>query len=139
MRKVAKRLGAIALLALLVRALVPAGYMLASAETAQGRYLVVQLCDSHAGFTQIIDLDTGLQVDPDTLPGSPNGKPTHDKTGKAPCLFATAPHFASPQLASEVVAIVTRTLPTGYAVAHVSPGRGIPAPPPPSTGPPQLI
>lgn len=139
MRNAAKRLGAIALLALLVRALVPAGYMIASAETAEGRYLVVQLCDSHAGFTQVIDLDTGLHVDPDTLPGSPDGKPTNDKSGKAPCLFATAPHIATPQIASEVTAIVIRTAATGYAVAPVSPGRGIPAPPPPSTGPPQLI
>ena len=139
MRKAAKRLGAIALLALLVRALVPAGYMLASAETAQGRFLVVQLCDSHAGFTQVIDLDTGLQVDPDTLTGSSSGKPTHDKTGKAPCLFAAAPHIASPQLASEILPIVTGISTTGYTVAPVSPGRGIPAPPPPSTGPPQLI
>lgn len=139
MRKAAKRLGAIALFALLVRALVPAGYMLASAETAEGRYLVVQLCDSHADFTQVIDLDTGLQVDPDTLPGNPDGNPEHDKPGKAPCLFAAAPHIASPQIATEVKVFLARTATAAHAVTTVSPGRGIPAPPPPSTGPPQLI
>lgn len=139
MRSVGRRLGAIALLALLVRAIVPAGYMLASAETTEGRYLVVQLCDSHAGFTQVIDLDTGLQVDAAKLPAGAGGKPAHEKSGKAPCVFAAAPHVSTPQHAVAVSAFRLQVETARYVAVSVAPGRGIAAPPPPSTGPPQLI
>jgi hypothetical protein len=64
MQHMGRRLGAIALLAMLVRAIVPAGYMLATAETAHGRYLTITICDSHAGATQVLDLTTGKLVDP---------------------------------------------------------------------------
>jgi hypothetical protein len=133
MRYVGRQLGAIALLALLVRAVVPAGYMLATAETSEGRYLVVQLCDSHAGFTQIIDLDTGKQVDPGTLPTK-----SSDKAGKAPCVFASVPHLSAPQAAVDVEAPAITTQAASFAKVAVTPGRGIAAPPPPSTGPPSL-
>lgn len=139
-----RQLGALALLAMLVRAIVPAGYMLAAAEAADGRYLAVQLCDSHGGFTRLIDLDTGEQVDPNSLPASPAGKPSpnesgRDGSGKAPCLFASAPHLASPQAAPEIAVFRALAVAAVIATDPVSPGRGIPAPPPPSTGPPQLI
>ena len=139
MRNVGRRLGAIALLALLVRAVVPAGYMLASAETAEGRYLVVQLCDSHSGFTKVIDLDTGLQVDAAHLPASTGDKPAHEKSGKAPCVFAAAPHIATPQHAIAASAFPLQVETAHYVAVSVAPGRGIAAPPPPATGPPQQI
>ncbi|MEQ1780152.1 MAG: hypothetical protein ABMA14_02250 [Hyphomonadaceae bacterium] len=129
-----RQLGALALLALLVRAIVPAGYMLASAETAEGRYLVVQLCDSHAGFSQIIDLDTGKQVDATKLPAKQT-----DKSSKAPCVFAAAPHLSAPETFVGIVAPVVIVRATGFYSTAVAPGRGIAAPPPPSTGPPSLI
>ena len=136
MRYAGRQLGAFALFALLVRAIVPAGYMIASAETSEGRYLVVQLCDSHANFTQVIDLDTGKQVDPGKLPA----KPASDKSSKTPCVFAAAPHMAGPELSSPYVGQPDgRIVVANYAAVAVTPGRGIAAPPPPSTGPPQLI
>lgn len=126
------RLGAFALLALLVRAILPAGYMLAEADTGSGRYLTLELCDSHASKPQVIDLDTGKIVD---LP----------ETGKAadqtqqPCVFAGVAASAPPDSAYEpVVFPVQRDVDFGV-VRDLRPGHGIAAPPPPSTGPPSFI
>ena len=126
------RLGALALLAMLVRAVVPAGYMLAEADTGQGRVLVLQMCNGHA--TGAIDLDTGKQVDPSKL----TGKGKTDGKG-APCVFASAASIAMPAAIAEPVEFIT-TQDASFAVdLSVRPGRGIAAPPPPSTGPPATI
>lgn len=132
MNRIGRRLGAIALLALVVRAIVPAGYMLAHADTGSGRYLTLRLCDSHSDAVQIIDLDTGKRVDASKLPGKTEQK-------HAPCVFAAAVAMAQPETAAEPVAFRT-TQDIDFAVVRdLRPGRGIPAPPPPSTGPPSLI
>jgi len=135
MRRMGRRLGAIALLAMLVRAIIPAGYMLAEADTGSGRYLTVEMCDKHHGQqAQVIDLDTGKVVDPATLP-----KNAKSESKSSPCVFASAAATAPPLAAAE---------PVEFRVAHqidfafvrdLRPGRGIAAPPPPSTGPPSLI
>lgn len=129
-----RQLGAFALLALLVRALVPSGYMLAEAEGAGGRYLVVQMCDGHAAAPLVVDLDTGKLVDKTSAPGKPGGK-----TADTPCAFAVSPHMASPPVATTLVAFVQARDAEIVVSAALSPGRGIAAPPPPSTGPPHLI
>jgi hypothetical protein len=89
------RLGlvAIAFAAILLRALVPAGYMLGQAETGDGRYLVVQLCDTHEALATAIDLDTGKVVSLADLkrPGQQNTGTDHSA-----CVFAAAAHFATP-------------------------------------------
>ena len=126
------RLGAIALLAMLVRAIVPAGYMLAEADTGQGRYLTVEMCEGHAA--KVIDLDTGKQVDPSKLPGKAKG----DGKG-APCVFAATASFATPiAIAEPVQFVVSHDVEFGVDL-NVRPGRGIAAPPPPATGPPASI
>ncbi len=63
MRRMGRRWGAIALLAVLVRAVLPAGFMLAHADAGSGRYLTVKMCDAHNGPAQVIDLETGKRVD----------------------------------------------------------------------------
>lgn len=129
------RLVAIALLALLVRAVTPAGYMVASAESADGRYLVVQLCEGHASQVRAIDLDTGRSVD---IKGTP-GSPAKSQTESQPCAFAAAPAFAS---AVAVEGLPRLPLVVELAGVPASPDghdRGIAAPPPPSTGPPSQI
>ena len=129
------RLGAIALLAMLVRALVPAGFMLAEAETANGRYLTVDFCEGHGAVKRLLDVETRKLVDPKDIPAdSDKGKAQH-----APCVFAAAAHVAPPVTAAEPVEF-TVSYDVEFAVAgDVRPGRGIPAPPPPSTGPPSAI
>jgi len=133
MRHTGRQLGAIALLALLVRAVVPGHYMLASAETPDGRYLIVQLCDGHAGPAKAINLDTGEQIDAADI--SKDG-PEDSQPGQPPCVFAGTASVVLPAITSEPVGIVIQR-DAAVATSHnVRPGRGIAAPPPPSTGPP---
>ena len=133
MKRAGRQLGAIALLAMLVRAIVPAGYMLAEADTPDGRYLVVQMCDGH-GAAQVVDLDTGNPLDASRLPGKSDGK-----TNSAPCVFAASASMASPPAAAEPI-VFQRAFAADFVVSlALAPGRGIAAPPPPATGPPTLI
>ena len=133
MQRFGRQLGALALLALLVRALVPAGYMVAEAGTAEGRYLVVQMCDGHTGAAQAIDLDTGKVVDPSKSPDTSGGQ------ADTPCVFAMAAVVSLPPLAAKPV-LLRHAVPVELkSVSDVQPGRGIAAPPPPATGPPSLI
>jgi hypothetical protein len=132
---VGRRLGAIALLALLVRALIPAGYMVAAADTPDGRYLVMQLCDGHASEMQAINLETGLKVDLANLPKSPAKQASADQV----CAFAASVSFAPPVSSVEPMDRVVATESETVLPRAASPGRGIAAPPPPATGPPSLI
>ncbi len=136
MRHAARQMGAIALLAVLVRAIVPGGYMLASADTPEGRYLIVQLCDAHAGAPKAINLDTGEEVD---VADISKHAPQENKAGHPPCVFATAPGMALPLLVAEPARTLIQHDADFAVVASVSPGRGIAAPPPPSTGPPAAV
>jgi hypothetical protein len=134
MHSMGGRLGAIALLAMLVRAVVPGGYMLATAETSHGRYLTVTLCEGHGDAAQVLDLKTGRLVDPSSVPAK-----HPEKTEHAPCVFAMAAPMAPPT--AIVLPAVFVTVEAG-SVSHprnVRPGEGIAAPPPPSTGPPVSI
>lgn len=135
MRQMGRRLGAIALLAMLVRAIIPAGYMLAEADTGSGRYLTVEMCDGHSAQTQIIDLDTGKSVELSKLPK--NAKKTGSDT--SPCVFAGVVAMAPPISAAEPVEFRVSHQVDFAFVRDLRPGRGIAAPPPPSTGPPSLI
>ena len=130
------RLGAIALLAMLVRAIVPAGYMLAQADTGQGRFLTVEMCEGHAA--KVIDLNTGKQVDPSSLSGE-DPEEGKDSSKNAPCVFASTPSVATPVTTAEPVEfLATHTVEFGVDL-NIRPGRGIAAPPPPSTGPPSAV
>ena len=134
MRHMGRKLGAIALLAMLVRAIIPAGYMLAEADTGSGRYLTVEMCDGHATQAQLIDLDTGKLVDLSKLP-----KSAKTDNNSAPCVFAGATVIESPVAVAEPVEFRVSHEIDFAVVRDLRPGRGIAAPPPPSTGPPSLI
>lgn len=135
MKRFGRQLGAFALLALLVRVLVPAGYMVAEAGTPEGRYLVVQMCDAHGGPAQVIDLDTGKVVEKSKQPGKPEGQGESSS-----CVFAMAAPMASPPpILAEPVVFGKTVDADPLSKPAVAPGRGIAAPPPPATGPPSLI
>lgn len=125
------RLGAFALMALLVRALVPAGYMLAEAETASGRYLTLELCDAHDGRPKLVDLDTGEIID-----APEDGK---SSTSQSPCVCGAFASMAPPVSAVEPIEFTTAGQVDFNEIRDLMPGRGIAAPPPPSTGPPSII
>ncbi len=132
-----RRLGALALLAMLVRAVLPAGYMFATADTGSGRYLTVTLCTDHAGGGEIalVDLETGKTYAPGE---TPKPKDASSDTS-SPCVFAGAPAVATPAAAPELI-VFTTAVEAPVAIARdVRPGRGIAAPPPPATGPPLSI
>jgi hypothetical protein len=129
-----RRLGAIALVAMLVRAIVPAGFMLSPVETADGRYLTVAFCEGHGASTRVVDLETGRTLDPSEVPA----KPTKTDTS-APCVFAGAGVLAPPVEIAQLVVFPVRHDVEFASRADVRPGLGLTAPPPPSTGPPVLI
>lgn len=131
MKRMGWRLAAFALLALLVRAMVPAGFMLAHAEAGSGRYLTLELCDSHTGKAQVIDLDTGEIVELSDEGGSSD---QHQ-----PCVFAGMVATPALQTFCEAVVFSAARGVEFSAIRDLIPGRGIAAPPPPSTGPPSHI
>lgn len=131
----AQTLAAFTLLAMVARALVPAGYMFA--PTQDHRFITVILCSGHGAAAAVIDLDTGALVDPGSSndPGAPSKKtPNTD----APCVFAAAPALSAPEQPASlpvVFHLASAELPRAIVVA---PGRGLAAPPPWSTGPPEI-
>jgi hypothetical protein len=135
MQRMGARLGAIALLAMLVRAVVPAGYMLAEAEAANGRYLTVDFCEGHDAVKRVLDVETRKLLDPSEVPAEQHG----DNTQHAPCVFAAAAPLAPPLTLVEAVKFIVVRDAEFAAVRDIRPGRGIPAPPPPATGPPSTL
>ncbi|MDX2274332.1 MAG: hypothetical protein NW206_02690 [Hyphomonadaceae bacterium] len=120
-------LAALAFIAIAVRALVPAGYMVGPVE--DGRILPIVLCSGHEAF---LDLSSGQLVE-DGAPVEDDGQSNQTN---APCVFAVSAHFATPDAKVEV------SLSQVYAdeapvIRPVGvPGRGLAAPPPWATGPP---
>lgn len=116
----AQVLAVLAFIAIAVRAVVPAGYMVGS--VGQSQQVAIYLCSGHEA---VLDLSKGQ---------TPQRQDGSDQS--APCVFAVTAHFApldeTPQLAPAFDLI--DEAPT--AIAPVSPGRGLAAPPPWSTGPP---
>lgn len=130
-QRMGRGFAALALLALLVRAFVPAGFMLAEADTGSGRYLTLEFCDAHAGVQKVVDLDTGKIIDAPVKGKSSNAQP--------PCVCATAVAIESPEPVAQPVAFISTQDVNFAEIRDLSPGRGIAAPPPPSTGPPAHI
>jgi hypothetical protein len=105
-----------ALIAMSLRAALPAGYMFADSD---GR-VVVSLCN---GGSMTLDL----------------GKSEHSKQAHhdAPCPYASAAHAATAPSQALALALPTHVV-VASGEAKARPGRGLAAPPPPATGPPTL-
>ncbi|MDX2238918.1 MAG: hypothetical protein NW203_15245 [Hyphomonadaceae bacterium] len=131
---IAQALAAFALLALAVRALVPAGYMVAPSQN--GRFLTVALCSGQTQAHAVIDLVSGAVVDPDAHEQSP-ASDTGD--ADAPCVFAAAAPVSVAPLAASIAAPPQAPSLGAAAVESLAPGRGLAAPPPWSTGPPLSV
>ncbi|GAA0728908.1 hypothetical protein [Sphingomonas japonica] len=114
---------AAAFLVLLLRTLVPSGFM--PVET--GGTIVVQICSGYGPAS--IEIDLGKKA-----PGK------HHKASDQPCSYAG---FAGPLLAQLGPAVLSAPLPvimlsSGAAIADLTVHR-LAAPPPPAIGPPQDI
>lgn len=124
---------ALVLCALLIRALLPSGLMVAATPAGA---LTVTLCSGRGPVEVLVD-DQGRLVDPDTVASSDTGEPGDDSRAKhdVPCAFAgllapALPVEALPPVVPPTVA-APRVATTGVGV-----GTGLAAPPPPATGPP---
>jgi hypothetical protein len=116
---------ALALAAIMVRVFVPSGFMTAPNLATTGKVIPLVICTGHG---------------PITAPQSdPTGKPIPVKAS-AECAFAAlALATAIPPLlqvagSSTTYHIAAEQIPPGQ-----QPGRGLPAPPPPQTGPPAIL
>lgn len=122
---------ALALMAMVVRGLVPAGYMLAAADRP-GDFVSIVIChDNGADATPaLLDLNTGKIVDPAENTGlSDDGK-------KQACPYAMSAHFTPPVMSGSLSAPVEAPARFLTVFDYIVPGRGLAAPPPPARGPP---
>jgi hypothetical protein len=108
---------ALALIALGVHAAVPPGYMFA--PTSSG--LTVTLCGG-----ETMHVDFGKQRTPQR------------NTDNGPCLFAAAAHAAPAPSVSAPAPVLVAVIEAPRTPVVVRIGQGLAAPPPPTTGPPQL-
>lgn len=127
-------LGALALVAMVVRGLIPSGYMLAAPEQP-GQFVNIVIChgDGTGYSPAVLDLQTGKYVDPDEQSGK------SDPGKNSTCPYAMTAHFALPDLGGDLSKPVQTEIPYRRSFAAIVPGRGLAAPPPPARGPPLTI
>nr|WP_321360382.1 DUF2946 family protein [uncultured Hyphomonas sp.] len=125
---------AFALMAMIVRGLVPAGYMLAAADTP-GEFVSVVIChgDGTNGTQALLDLQNGKIVDPEEMPGQ-----TDDGKNQA-CPYAMSAHFTPVDVSGKLAEPVEAHARFLTQFDYIAPGRGLAAPPPPARGPPLTI
>lgn len=119
------------MLAVVLKVLVPAGFMVATSSPSTNYPLV--LCTDHGA----VAVDAGDLRDRDGRK-APAQKPAHD----APCAFAGHAAAASPPDPHPVAAVTFVSTPVAQPLAlrrDLAPGRGLSAPPLPARGPPILL
>lgn len=129
---------ALAILAIAVfamRALVPAGYMLAPGQ--DGNTISVQICSGHGPLYALLDLETGEITTPTDQPQDAGPSHDSDPDAQAPCAFAGGGAFAVlgpailppeilPVSTASVLAPDSRGPPAGAALSPIT-ARGPPA------------
>jgi hypothetical protein len=119
----------LALLAMAVRAVVPAGFMLAPSHN--GDLLTVTLCSGHGPVEALMDLKTGA-----ITPKDGDHTPKKSTAADAPCVFAAVAPLATP---AQPPTLIVHSVMVSVAPARartMRPGLGLAAPPPWATGPP---
>lgn len=122
----------LAVLALSVRIAIPSGFMIAPGA-GESRLPAVVICSGH-----------GVETTPADPAGKDRSGPDGRNSGKAtdhhPCVFAHAAPLAGGGSAIPWSEGYGRPLPGRAAIPRDQrPGLGLPAPPPPTTGPPSII
>lgn len=117
----------LALIALMLRVLVPPGFMIPNQADQRGFAIV--LCTAQGAQTIELDQDA---------PSKDAPAPT--RNDKHPCAFSAPAQALTPPQVAAIVAVVWASAPRpAIATMAAAPGRGLAAPPPPQTGPPLLI
>jgi hypothetical protein len=122
----------LAVLALLVQAFVPSGYMVRS--DVHGGGIAITLCTPNGSIGAIMAPDGQIIAKQD----SQQSPPEHDQADQPMCGFAAHNNAVLVAFAPPVSVPQAFLTPTNSAspTAHVAPGLGLAAPPPPKTGPP---
>lgn len=119
----------------LLRGVIPAGFMLGSADTVLGRFVVLELCDANQQPREVINLDTGetLTFTDHEKRKFPSQSPSH-----SPCVFASAAYLgASPTPALTPLLQTDIAQGPAFATTGIVPARA--SSPPPATGPPRRV
>lgn len=130
-----RSLAVLALLAVMVRAMIPAGYMVAPSRTSDAT-AVIMLCTGQGYVATRVDLATGKVLAGSETPPRKHDTPTKAPGDHAPCVFAAAAPLASPEATVGVLVPAQVETAPWANTAVVTPGRGLAAPPPWPTGPP---
>ena len=133
-----RTLAAFALLAVMVRALIPAGYMVTPADQA-GSTSIIMLCTAQGYVARSIDLSTGKVAAVSTSSEDHRDEPAKKSTDHPPCVFASATAVPAPETAQAIETPVQDASQTWANTAGLAPGRGLAAPPPWPTGPPLTV
>lgn len=123
----------LAVLAIAVKVMLPAGFMVAPGSTANSLPFALVICTGEGAMT----VAPGAALpDPDGRP-SPADKTSHDN----PCAFAGhGLGVAPPNLTdSAPVTFIAYRAPRSRPLIGLAPGRGLSAPPLPARGPPILL
>jgi hypothetical protein len=123
-------LTALALLAMTLRGLLPAGYMVSPARS--GELAAITLCTAGGEVIELRDRRTGDIVKPGETPTAP----APGEHGDGHCVFAAMAWVATPAVAPLIQAFAAPQTAAPQAFT-ARPGQGLAAPPPWSTGPPQ--
>lgn len=117
--------------ALMVRILVPAGYM---AAAGAGGAPAIVICTGEGALAITVEADGTARKTPVDDGHSDTSQSDH------PCAFAgaTTP-LAAPSLALAAAPLAVEAAAAPSLPAHQRPGLGLAAPPPPTTGPPLLV
>lgn len=130
------------LLALLVRAVIPAGFMLAPTGQGGAGPIPIVLCTEGGTIQALLAADGSLVEDGGTG-DKPAGNDGHSDGGvdHAACVFAHGTAATGPvdPAGSAAAPLMRIEAPAGAMVLDLVPGRGLAAPPPPATAPPVLI
>ncbi|MGE0742834.1 MAG: hypothetical protein AB7O98_15960 [Hyphomonadaceae bacterium] len=132
----ARALTALALLAMAVRALIPAGYMLDA--PAQGRFFTVTICSGHGDLDLVFDRQTGEMISADDAQQRQQDGQNKTNDG-GPCVFAAVAMLSAPESAPDVARVRHAIDAPNSLARDIFPGRGLAAPPPWATGPPQTV
>ncbi len=123
--------------ALLLRAFVPVGWM--PARAADG--VAIELCAGLAAGGEPVGAGAARALFEAALAGAAQPDEGHKgqpDPGDQPCIFAGLTPFTPPPVAAAPAAPPLVAAPPLLPALAAAVGRGLPAPPPPATGPPLL-
>lgn len=138
LKRISRTLAAFALLAVMVRALIPVGYMVTPADLA-GSTSVIMLCTAQGYVPRSVDLSTGKLVSASRSSESHRDAPAQKPADHSPCVFAAASPIPAPESSPAIHLPTPAVSPTRADTSALAPGRDLAAPPPWPTGPPATL